>query len=77
MKLFGRKRAGRLGLLSDIAMVGAAALRVARKPASGSGRSAGAKARPMELLLVAGAAWRILGRVRQVRRDRRAGRAAS
>ena len=72
MKLFSRKRAGRLGLLSDIAMVGAAALRVARKPSGGASRSSSAKARPMELLLVAGAARRILGRIRHVRRERRA-----
>ena len=66
--LSGRFRG--VGLLSDLAMVAAAASRVARRPAGGS--SAGGSARSSgEWFLVAGAAFRLLRRIRQVRRKRR------
>lgn len=52
-------------------MVGAAAYRVARRPPEAT---ATAKKKPtvLQWVLVAGAAMRILGRLRQVRRNRRA-----
>ncbi|MDH3679029.1 MAG: hypothetical protein OEV40_03670 [Acidimicrobiia bacterium] len=62
-------RSGTFGLLSDIAMVAAAASRVARRSSAGSGRRASAN--PGEWLLVAGAAVRLLRRIRRVRRNRR------
>ncbi len=62
--VFGPVRS--LGLLSDMAMVGTAAMRVVKRPRDGSAKpSAG------ELVLVAGAAFRLLRRVRRVRRNRR------
>lgn len=74
MKLLSRlvrRRSPKLGLMSDVAMVGAAAYRVARRPAEGD---AVQKKKPtvVQWVLVAGAAVRILGRLRQVRRNRRA-----
>lgn len=71
MKLLSRlfRRSSKIGLLSDVAMVSSAAYRVARR-----GDGAGAKrATPVQWILVATAAVRILGRVRQVRSRRRAG----
>ncbi|MGI9616290.1 MAG: hypothetical protein ACR2QO_25470 [Acidimicrobiales bacterium] len=73
----------RFGLMSDVAMVAAAAMRVAKKPAgSPSTSDASAASRisesarsvpPGEWLLVAGAAFRLLRRIRTVRRNRKAG----
>ncbi|MEZ5411174.1 MAG: hypothetical protein R2761_24300 [Acidimicrobiales bacterium] len=74
MKLLSRlvgRRASKLGLMSDVAMVGAAAYRVARHPPDGT--KTRKKPTVVQWMLVAGAALRILGRVRQVRRNRRAG----
>ena len=68
-RLVGR-RSSKLGLMSDVGMVGAAAYRVARRPPEGG--AARTKPTVVQWLLVAGAAVRILGRVRQVRRNRRA-----
>lgn len=66
--LSGRFRG--VGLVSDLAMVAAAASRVARRPAGGS--SAGDSSRSAgEWFLVAGAAFRLLRRIRSVRRKRR------
>ncbi len=67
--LLGRFRT--LGLLSDVAMVAAAASRVARRP-GGTTASSAAGAGPGELVLVAGAAFRLLRRIRRVRKNRRA-----
>ena len=67
-------RSSRLGLLSDIAMVTAAAVRVARKPATGSTAASArmsAAARPGEWILVGGAAFRLLRRIRAVRKQRK------
>ena len=74
MKLLSRlagRRSSKLGLMSDVAMVGAAAYRVARRPPEGD---VATKKKPtvVQWVLVAGAALRILGRLRQVRRNRRA-----
>lgn len=55
--------------MSDVAMVGAAAYRVARRPPEGE--VARKKPTVVQWVLVAGAAVRILGRLRQVRRNRR------
>lgn len=63
--LFRRFRT--LGLLSDVAMVTAAGLRVARRSRSEPGRSSNAG----ELMLLAGAGYRILRRLRRARRARR------
>ncbi len=68
-RLAGR-RSSKLGLMSDMAMVGAAAFRVARRPPEGAATRK--KPTVVQWVLVAGAAVRILGRLRQVRRDRRA-----
>lgn len=68
-RLAGR-RSSKLGLMSDMAMVGAAAYRVARRPPDGTAPKK--KPTVVQWVLVAGAAVRILGRLRQVRRDRRA-----
>jgi hypothetical protein len=71
MKLVSRlvgRRSPRLGLLSDTAMVAAAAFRVAKKPADGSSSR---RPGPVKWLLMTGAALRLLGRVRRVRRQRR------
>ena len=62
-----------LGLLSDIAMVGAAASRVVRRPAGARPAGRSGANRPGELILVAGAAFRLLKRIRRVRRKRRLG----
>ncbi len=67
-RLVGR-RSPKLGLMSDVAMVGAAAYRVARRPAEGD--AVRKKPTVLQWALVAGAALRILGRLRQVRRNRR------
>ena len=73
--LFGRS--GVIGLLSDLAMVAAAGVRLTRR------RGAGATAGPAsgrdqgELLLAAAAGWRLLRRLRRRRRTRRARRLAS
>ena len=64
-----RRRSSKLGLMSDAAMVGAAAYRVARRPPEGA--AARKKPTVVQWMLVAGAALRILGRLRQVRRNRR------
>lgn len=61
-----------IGFLSDLAIVAGAAAKVARRP-TGGGR---ARTTPTDWLLVAGAAFRIFQRIRQVRRNRRV-RAAS
>jgi hypothetical protein len=62
-----------VSLLSDLTMVAAAGLRVARRSkAENSGpNSVG------ELMLLAGASWRLLRRIRRVRRNRRARRLTS
>jgi len=75
MKLLSRLvglRSSKVGLLSDVAMVGAAAYRVARRPVEGETATSRKKPTVMQWVLVAGAALRILGRLRQVRRNRRA-----
>lgn len=69
-RLAGR-RSSKLGLMSDMAMVGAAAFRVARRPPEGTVTTR-KKPTVVQWVLVAGAAVRILGRLRQVRRNRRA-----
>lgn len=60
-------------LLSDMAMVAAAGMRVARrsKAESAGPNSVG------ELVLLTGASWRLLRRIRKVRRARRTRRLAS
>jgi hypothetical protein len=63
-----RGRSPRLGLLSDVAMVATAAFRAARRNSDGPGPKRGA----LQWAFVAGAAFRILRRVRAVRRKRRA-----
>ncbi|MGF1596383.1 MAG: hypothetical protein ACFCVK_05545 [Acidimicrobiales bacterium] len=63
--VFGRFKT--IGLLSDLAMVGAAAFRVAKRPGGGRRRS-----NPAQWLVVGGAALRLLRRIRRVRRRRRA-----
>lgn len=67
------RRFRNLGLLSDVAMVTAAGLRVARRSSSDSGRRNDIG----ELLLLTGAGYRILRRLRRVRRKRRERRLAS
>jgi hypothetical protein len=62
------RRFPRLGLASDLAMVGATASRVVRsRNGSGSARPASG----VELALAGGAAVRLLGRWRRRRRNRR------
>jgi len=68
-RLVGR-RSSKLGLMSDVAMVGAAAYRVARQPPDT--RDTRKKPTAVQWVLVTVAALRILGRLRQVRRNRRA-----
>lgn len=72
---FSRKRSsGRfkaIGFISDLAMVGAAAMRVARRPSGGAAARSGGRSGPGEWFLVAGAALRLLRRIRRVRKDRR------
>lgn len=78
MKLLSRlvgRRSPTLGLVSDVAMVGAAAYRVARRP-DGNGGPPKKKPGPLQWLVVAGAALRLLGRIRRVRRNRRAAAAS-
>ncbi|MCP3989306.1 MAG: hypothetical protein GY724_09545 [Actinomycetia bacterium] len=62
-----------IGLLSDVAMVAAAGMRVARRSKVENARSND----PGELVLLAGASWRLLRRIRKVRHSRRARRLAS
>lgn len=65
------RRFPRLGLLSDVALVGAAANRLARRDKSSGAAGAASNA---ELVLAVGAAMRLL---RRVRRRRRAGKQAT
>ncbi len=62
-----------IGLLSDVAMVAAAGMRVARRSKADNARSND----PGELVLLAGASWRLLRRIRKVRRSRRDRRLAT
>ncbi len=77
------RRSSRLGLLSDVAMVAGAAMKVMRRSggstASGvTGVGGGARSiAPAQWLLVAGAAVRLLRRIRAVRRRRRVEAAAT
>ena len=57
----------KLSLLSDVVMVTAAGLRIARRSRSGSGKGNDVG----ELMLVTGAGYRILRRLRRARRARR------
>lgn len=74
MKLLSRlvrKRSPKLELVSDLAVVGTAAYRVARRPPEGDPAE---KKKPtvVQWVLVGLAALRIFGRLRQMRRNRRA-----
>lgn len=60
----------RIGLLSDIAMVGGAALKVLQRQ---RGSSPVRSVAPAQWLLIAGAAFRLLRRIREVRRRRTRG----
>lgn len=62
------RRFSTLGLLSDLALVGVAVGRLAKR----QNGSAGAKASPTELVLAGGAALRLLGRLRRRRKARKA-----
>ncbi|MEM9564974.1 MAG: hypothetical protein AAGA93_20290 [Actinomycetota bacterium] len=74
---FLRNRLGRrfpvAGLLSDLALVGAAANRLARRGRNGTGSPAAAS--PVELALAGGAAMRLVQRWRRRRQRRRLARA--
>ncbi len=65
-------RSGRLGALSDLAVVGTTAARLARGRSSAAGGRSGASVPPGQLLLAGAAVLRLLARFRRRRRDRRA-----